>query len=283
MMSAPDDSLTPVPSDGDESTLGDRIVVPAVPDDRSDIPTLALDLAAETRARLVFADLATPEGGAGSSGRAPGEAAEGARPTPAFDDVSTATVTGSGRSRAEALEGAISRRSTDTIVLENRPRVDLTDLFLGETTARLASRTRSNVFVVTEADRRESVSSILVPVGGGPYSGLALTAASVLADVHDAWIDVYHVVDPAASSASRRRAEEYVESCVEYLGNFDRVDTWIHESADVSDAIIEQTKYYDVTLLGSPTKGRLRRFLFGSTTDDVRTEARNTVVTVRGP
>lgn len=278
-----DDSSPPYATGDAASLVGDRVVVPVVEGESSRTRAIALDVASETRSELLFARLETPEDGTESEPLTTGASTDVGRGPPRPGGAPVGTVTGTGHTPADALEDAVRDRSVGTIVLENGRRMDLADLLLGETPARLANRTQSNVFVVTEADRRGPVSSILVPVGGGPYSELALSLAEVLARANGAWVDVYHVVDPDASPEARRRAEEYVQSCADRLGDFERVDAWVQEAPDVSEAIIEQTGYYDLTVLGSPTKGRLRRFLFGSTTDDVQTDARNTVVTVRGP
>lgn len=279
MTSLPSDDPSLSRSTDDAVVAGDGIAVPVVEGESTRARSVALDIAAETGSEVLFAALEAPGGGTVGPGTPPDAGRDDSVP----EGVTSATVTGRGRTVADALEAAVDGSDVDTIVLGNGRGVALADLLRGETTARIASRTGSNVFVVTDSPGTEAVSSILVPVGGGPYSALALSLAAVLARAYDAWIDVYHVTEPDPSADARRRAEEYVESCADRLGDFESVDTWVQEAPDVSEAIIEQTQYYDLTVLGSPTKNRLKRFLFGSTTDDVATAAENTVVTVRGP
>ena len=53
------------------------------------------------------------------------------------------------------------------------------------------------------------------------------------------------------------------------------------EADDVAEAIIEQSNYYPLTVLGAPTKGRLRQFVLGSTTQDIRADAQSVVLVGR--
>lgn len=138
-----------------------------------------------------------------------------------------------------------------------------------------------DVVLTTGAEHLENLSTILVPVAGGPHSGMAVDIAMALALENEAWIELFHVVNPDASEDVRRSGEQYVEAALDRLGEFEHVDTWIYEAPDVAEAIIEQTRYYDLTILGAPRKGRLKRFVFGSKTETIRERADSTVVTVR--
>lgn len=133
---------------------------------------------------------------------------------------------------------------------------------------------------VVNGEQLHNVSSILVPIAGGPHSGLAIDAAQALAEAHDAWIELLHVVEPNTGDERAEESDDILSAGRNRLGEFDRVDTWLLEADDVGDAIVEQTDYYDVTILGAPQCSRLREFLFGSTTSTVEQDAGNTVLTV---
>lgn len=53
------------------------------------------------------------------------------------------------------------------------------------------------------------------------------------------------------------------------------------EADDVANVIIDQSEYYPLTVLGAPTKGRLRQFVFGSTAQDIRAGAQSAVLVGR--
>lgn len=127
------------------------------------------------------------------------------------------------------------------------------------------------------------VSSVLVPVSGGPHSGLAVDMGRYIAEKHGAWVELLHVIPDSDDERARADAEEYIAAAGERLEAFDAVDEWILEADDPADAIIDQSRYYDVTVLGAPQKNRLREFVFGSTTEDVRSSAYSTVVSVERP
>ena len=137
--------------------------------------------------------------------------------------------------------------------------------------------------VVTINGRRsdDDVQSILLAVTGGPHSNAAAGVARQIAADHDAWVDVLHVVSPDATERQRQRATEHVGRAADRIGRPERTSTWVLEAADVAGAIIEQSEYYGLTVLGAPTKGRLRELIIGSTSRTVRHSAHSPVISVR--
>lgn len=137
--------------------------------------------------------------------------------------------------------------------------------------------------IVTVNGRRsyDDVQSILLPVTGGPHSGAAADVTRRIATDHDAWVDVLHVVSADATERQRRRAADHVASARDRIDRPERTSTWVLEAEDVTDAIVDQSEYYGLTVIGAPTKGRLREFILGSTSRTVRHGARSPVISVR--
>lgn len=146
---------------------------------------------------------------------------------------------------------------------------------------RLGIRAACDVITVNDRRSYDGVQSILLAVTGGPHSGAAADVAGHIATDHNAWVDVLHVVDPDATDRQRRVATEHVEAACDRIDRPDRTSTWMLEASDVAGAIIEQSEYYGLTVLGAPTKGRLREFILGSTSRTVRHGAQSPVVSVR--
>lgn len=138
-----------------------------------------------------------------------------------------------------------------------------------------------DVVMATGAEHLGDIASVLVPIAGGPHSGLAVDVAKAIAEEHGSWLELFHVIEPDAGEDERTLGTHYVEAAVDRLGDFERADTWILEAPDIAEAIIEQTQYYSLTILGAPQKSRLKRFIFGSKTDVIRELADSTVLTVR--
>lgn len=177
-----------------------------------------------------------------------------------------------GPSPLEAITTAASTYDVGTIVM-------------GDTTserleAQLSSKTGCDTVVVNDRNRLDSIASILVPVAGGPHSGAAVEAAGALAEVNDAWIELVHILEDE-SPESRETADSLLEAGRSRLPDAVDVDTRVIDADDVADEINNESNYHDVTVIGAPQKGRLRRLIFVSTATDIREEARNTVVMVR--
>jgi nucleotide-binding universal stress UspA family protein len=196
-------------------------------------------------------------------------------------DRPTRGVVRVGHRRAHILASAVDEHDGSTTVVE-RPD--------SETSAYRPLRPPLVEAVGTSADcdvvaggaasTYEDVTSILVPIAGGPHSECAIRVAHMLATYHDAWLELLHIIPEDAGANRVADGERYLATEMDRIGTHEDVDTWLYESDDVAATIIEQSAYYDITVLGAPQKGRLRQFVSGATTADVERGAENTVLTV---
>jgi len=151
------------------------------------------------------------------------------------------------------------------------------------------------------AERPDRVSSVLVAVGPGPHSGATVDVAREIADATDAWLELFHVVpsdaaladaapdDDASGTVAPAGAadpdyaaagERLLDAAEDRLTGFDRADRWLVEDRTAAGAVVEQSAYYDLVVVGAPTTGTVGRFVFGSTTDTVVGDAEVPVVVV---
>ncbi|ELZ53407.1 MULTISPECIES: universal stress protein [Halorubrum] len=152
------------------------------------------------------------------------------------------------------------------------------------------------------AERPDRVSSVLVAVGPGPHSGATVDAARKIAAATGAWLELFHVVpsdaaladagpsddatgtavapDDASDTDYAAAGERLLDAAESRLGGFDRADRWLVEDRTAAGAIVEQSPYYDLVVVGAPTTGTVGRFVFGSTTDTVVGDAEVPVVVV---
>lgn len=146
---------------------------------------------------------------------------------------------------------------------------------------------------VDRAERPGHVCSVLVAVADGPHSGATVDVAKRIAETADAWIELFHVIpsdDPPERTETavsedrtmdaRATGERLLATAGARLGEFDRVDRWLVENDAVADAIVDQSPYYDLVVVGAPTAGTVGRLVFGSTTDAVVERASVPVVVV---
>lgn len=186
-----------------------------------------------------------------------------------------------GRSYERAVADAVDDYEGSAVLLEHEGTDGLVSTLRESVFDRLGSAVDCTVVSVTGAEHRSTPASILLAVAGGPHSNAAADVARALAAPNDAWVDVYHALE-SDEDAARERADRAVADARDRLEPYDRLDTWIEETDDAGDAIVEQSRYYDLTVLGAPRKGRLRQFVFGSTPGTVRERGTGTIVVVNG-
>lgn len=258
------------------------------------VPLLVSEASAVTDQLRVAAALARTAGGSltavdpvADSGRTPVERYR--EPTPgnesaliewAVERVSdSATGTGarfsSARGFVDDISAAAATTDVDALVV---PGDHASGLFRGSFAERLAHAVDCDVVTVNGRSGYEGVPSILLAVSGGPHSGVATDVARRVAADCDAWIDVLRVVEEGASDRERQEAEQQVELADRRIDRPESTSKWILEAEDATEAIVEQSAYYGLTVVGAPTKGRLRRFVSGSTSRTVRDNAESVVL-----
>lgn len=197
---------------------------------------------------------------------------------PATDAQGGAGGFGYTRSLVAGVLRTVSAHDVDTLVLPSgsrsgRLRKGLVD--------RIAVQAACDVLVVNGQAGYETVASVLLPVAGGPHSGLAADFARAVAADCDAWVDVLHVVDEDAPERRRERADEIVDGVSRRIDRPETTTTWVLDAEDTAEAIVDQSRCYDLTVIGAPTTGRLQRFIYGSTNRSVRSNARSVVLSAR--
>lgn len=188
--------------------------------------------------------------------------------------------------RSMTLDAREFARRTESLVNTH----DIDTLVLGASHAewvrrspveRLAGRVSCDVVIHNGRPMPDTVSSVLLAFAGGPHSGVATDVAGDVAAAFDAWVDVLHVVEPSAGPDDLARADASLDAALARLAHHDDSDRWRLEAEDTTEALIEQSQYYDLLVLGMPTKSRLRQLIFGSTVRAVRNDGHSAVLVVQ--
>lgn len=186
----------------------------------------------------------------------------------------------SGRRTTRRVTGYVREHEVDTLVLPG----GLDGGSLGSRRHnRLAMAAPCDVISINGQGRYRDFASMLVPTAGGPHAGLAIDVAARVAESLDAWIDILHVLPEDPDEATVEAAEDQLTAAADRIGRPGTVNPWFLRSDDPADTIIEQSTYYGLTVIGAPTSSRLRRFVYGSTSREIRREAESVVIAARTP
>lgn len=121
------------------------------------------------------------------------------------------------------------------------------------------------------------ISTILVPIAGGPHCGLSVEIAGAIAGQHDATVHLIHVLSSDSSSG------EKVLSTYRSRLEDDGIETTseIVRSDNVRSTLVDQSASHDLTILGASEQSIIRRKLVGSVAHGVGREAANQVLLTR--
>lgn len=193
--------------------------------------------------------------------------------------ASTVTTMRPGAAPDRVVADEIEATGAGAVVVQRPPSLDEGIGLRKDAIERIVARSPTDVLVAQGRGDLTDLASILVPVAGGPNTPLAVSAAVALARQTDAWVELFHVVPADAGSDVRAEGADVLRDAEEHLGDFASFDTWLYEANDPADAIAEQSEYYDAVVIGAPTKGRIKRLVFGSMVDEVNREIAVPLVT----
>jgi len=130
-----------------------------------------------------------------------------------------------------------------------------------------------------------AVSSILVPVRGGPHAELAMRLARDLGKRFGAQVVVLHVVPKGIGERAGKREQEALDRFVREHGGGRRVKGLLRESASVRTAILREATNHQLVVMGASAQPSNAapdgRFLFGTVADAVASRAKPTVIVVK--
>ena len=131
----------------------------------------------------------------------------------------------------------------------------------------------------------EKVSSILVPVRGGPHAELAIRISRDLAKRFGARVVVLHVVPKGIGERALEREQAAVTAFVREHAGTRRATGIIREATSVRQAIIKEAASHDLVVMGASAQPSNAspdgRYLFGTLAEAVASRARPTVIVVK--
>lgn len=122
---------------------------------------------------------------------------------------------------------------------------------------------------------------ILLPVRGGPHAALAARLALGLADRFDGVITALRIVPPGLTLEDVEQEKEKLDQFLSELPT-DRVQKIFQVSDSVAQAILAESCYHDVVVMGASTGPTTAEpYLFGSIAERVAREADRPVIVVK--
>ena len=131
----------------------------------------------------------------------------------------------------------------------------------------------------------EDVSSILVPVRGGPHAELAMRLARDLGKRFGAQVVVLHVVPKGIGERALQREQQALDRFVAEHRGGKRVTGLLREAASVRTAILREASNHQLVVMGASanpsTVAPDGRYLFGVVAEAVASRAKPTVMVVK--
>lgn len=187
-----------------------------------------------------------------------------------------------GRRRGRMLNGLVETYGISTVITEEQPRSGLNSLLGIDTVDEATLGPDCDTIIVSRTAQTEDIDTVLVPVAGGPHSGMAIDTGLALARRNDASLELFHVYAPTDETAESK-GEKLLTHGMDRIDTFDNVERTLTGAEDIPQTIIEYTQPFDVTILGAPREGLIQQFVLGTIPESVSTKADGTVlITHRG-
>jgi nucleotide-binding universal stress UspA family protein len=201
-----------------------------------------------------------------------------------------------GDSAARVILSYVEEQDVDLVVMGTAGRSGLGRLLLGSVAERIVREAPCPVMTVPLRSPAETVDRVLAPVDFSDHSRASLSYAKELAALHDAPLDVIHVVQEAAWPAvygpevAPLLAPQMLERSYEAIGPFvaetpgPEVETSVHVAAGyVASEVLRfcEERSADLIVLGTHGLTGIEHFLIGSVTEKILRRASCPVFVVK--
>lgn len=197
-------------------------------------------------------------------------------------DVPVHTVIRLGRSVANAVRQTAFENASDLIVLGWPGYTNTSGKLFGSVIDPIVDNPPSDVVVVRHR-RWRPLKRILVPVAGGPNSRKAVALAASMARAEKpepAHVTVLHVLPLGASEVDRIRGERAVAESLEGVNGIPIETRYVH-GATPHQAIVKESKGYDLIVLGAAEEPMFKNFLVGPMTERIARDVDVTVMMIK--
>lgn len=180
------------------------------------------------------------------------------------------------------IVGAVDVHDATALLVGWRGRPRRRDIILGSFLDSILGEAPCDVFVKRIRTPSSDISSILVPVAGGPHVALAVELAGTIASQRDAAVRLLHVHQPDADESTREEITAILHDYRSLLTDMDvNVESSTIQSDHVAGAITDETAQHDLTILGATRDPILKRKLVGSVAQGVGRAAASSVILTR--
>jgi len=187
-----------------------------------------------------------------------------------------------GRNRAQAVRKTVEENASDLLVL-GWPGYTLTmGRLFGSVIDPIVDDPPTDIALVRYRQQRP-VRAVLVPVGGGLNSRLAVKLAVGMAQAGEhgpARVTLLHVIPVGAGNGDLVRAQQALRNSREGI-QYDLLAESIVEGANVVETVLEQAEGYDLIVIGATNEPLFKNLLVGNIPEQVAQQAAVTVVMVK--
>jgi nucleotide-binding universal stress UspA family protein len=187
-----------------------------------------------------------------------------------------------GRNPAEAVRKTVEENASDLLVL-GWPGYTLTvGRLFGSVIDPIVDDPPTDIVLVRYRHQRP-VGAVLVPVGGGLNSRLAVKLAVGMAQAGEhgpAKVTLLHVIPVGAANSSLVRAQQALRNSREGI-EYDLLAESIAEGANVVETVLAQAEGYDLIVIGATNEPLFKNLLVGNIPEQVAQQAVVTVVMVK--
>lgn len=202
---------------------------------------------------------------------------------PDIEDVAIVRDLVVARNVSDGIVSAVKNTSPSALLIGWDSDPSRSDALLGTTVDSVFARAPTDVYAERMGREAGEVTSILVPVAGGPHVDATVTGAGAIAAGNDASVTVLSVgAEETDRNEARAFAEASAATLTDRFGTSITVETAVRTGEHVEDEIVAAAEGHDVIMLGATRQGVLRGRLVGSVPRRVVRDTDQTVIVARG-
>lgn len=180
----------------------------------------------------------------------------------------------------DGILAAARNHAADLLVMGWKGFTDTRERLFGEVTDQVIRHAPCDLMVLKNADGRK-FRTALFPTAGGPHAHLAAEFLGDLADELDLSVTATYVVPPDASAEAKAEAEGWITETLASMDGAEKVEKKLLASNSVPNAIAQESRDYDLLVIGAAKEPFFRQVLFGEIPEKVARESPTSVLIVK--
>ncbi|MEM7133730.1 MAG: amino acid permease [Chloroflexota bacterium] len=196
-------------------------------------------------------------------------------------DVPISSLVRVGHNAARAILETSRSYHCQLIILGWKGHTSTAQRIMGRVTDDVVNHARTDIMLVKLISQEQSFRRILLPTANGEHARRAADYAGLMADSLGSSMTLCSIASPGESQQQIDAIALRLDQAKERIASVHDVETKVIDHSSIEEGILEESKNYDVVVIGATRDSFTQQILFGSIPETIARDAQCAVIVVK--